>query len=170
MRRVDSTGDFPNQDWQAYSDGFGDLEGSFWLGLRHMHQLTTRRRYVLRVELEDFDDAERYAEYSTFVVGPASQNYQLTVTGYSGDAGDSLAKSNGNAFSTKQVDNDKSSGHCAQARNAAWWYRACTHSQLTGEYLRGPHSKAGQGIYWHHWRGTNYSYKRVKMMIRPHHF
>ena len=45
------------------------------------------RKYKLRVELEDFEGERRWAEYSTFYVNPVTDNYRLTVGGYSGDAG-----------------------------------------------------------------------------------
>ena len=45
------------------------------------------RKYKLRIELEDFTGQKRYAEYTTFSVRPATDNYRLTVGGYSGNAG-----------------------------------------------------------------------------------
>ena len=48
-----------------------------------MHQLTNDGdRYLLRVELESYQGEFIYAEYSSFSVGPESDNYRLHVTGY----------------------------------------------------------------------------------------
>ena len=39
--------------WNDYATGFGDPTSSdFWLGLEHMHLLTTSANYLLRVELQ----------------------------------------------------------------------------------------------------------------------
>jgi len=39
------------------------------------------------VDLADFDGETRYAEYTDFTIASASENYRLSLTGYSGDAG-----------------------------------------------------------------------------------
>ena len=61
--------------------------------------------------MEDFDGNKRYATYSTFKVGNAVTEYTLTVSGYGGNAGDSLTyPHNGMNFSTKDNDNSASCG------------------------------------------------------------
>ena len=87
--RVNGSQDF-FLGWQDYENGFGDLNGEFWLGLSKIHRLTANAS-MLRVELGDFDGNTAYAKYSTFRVGNSSSNYTLTVSGYTGTAGDSLA-------------------------------------------------------------------------------
>ena len=52
-----------------------------------LHMITSEDEYELLVLLEDFDDETRNAKYSTFSIGDAASNYQLTVGGYSGTAG-----------------------------------------------------------------------------------
>ena len=52
-------------------------------------------------------------------------------------------------FSTKDRDNDQVSSHsCASSmyHYGAWWYNACTESNLNGLYLNGLVS--GGGVYW----------------------
>ena len=41
-----------------------------------------------------------------FAVGSETENYNLSVSGYSGTVGDYLSYSNGKGFSTKDRDND----------------------------------------------------------------
>ena len=43
--------------------------------------------YELRVDLKDWEGNTAYAKYSIFYIGNSTENYSLTVSGYSGDAG-----------------------------------------------------------------------------------
>ena len=64
--------------------------------------------------------------------------YQLTVAGYSGDAGDAMAAAqnsdfhaNGRMFSTPDVDNDAwHGGHCAGTYGNGGWFRHCSSSDV----------------------------------------
>ncbi|CAL4152422.1 unnamed protein product, partial [Meganyctiphanes norvegica] len=76
--------------WADYVQEFGELTGEFWLGLDHIHRLTSDTINELYIELQDWQSNTRWAKYSNFAVGPAEDNYRLTVTGYSGDAGDAM--------------------------------------------------------------------------------
>ncbi|CAL4132957.1 unnamed protein product, partial [Meganyctiphanes norvegica] len=92
--------------WADYVHGFGELTGEFWLGLDHLHRLTSHTSNELYIELEDWEDNTRWAKYTNFTVGPAEDKYRLTVTGYTGNAGDALEYHNGEPFSTYDQDND----------------------------------------------------------------
>ena len=77
--------------WNNYTKGFGSIDADFWLGLDNMHYLTGSQDYRLRVEMErSWPNLWYSAEYWTFRVGPGFTKYRLEVSGYSGDAGDSL--------------------------------------------------------------------------------
>ena len=168
LRRIDNAENFPNRVWQDCKRGFGDLTGSFWLGLQNLHELTARPA-TLRVELEDFEGNKRYAEYEQFSISGEENGYKLNISGFSGDAGDSLSYHNGMKFSTVDKDQDTSKSHCSQYYQGAWWYKRCSSfgSQLTGHYhSTGPHNKAWQYLYRHHWKGARYSYKKAEMMLR----
>ena len=143
QRRQDGSVDF-YRGWVDYEMGFGELDNEFWLGLSKIHRLT-KIDSSLHVDLEHFNQSTRYAHYDTFSVGDVSAEYVLTVGGYSGTAGDSLGGVSGMKFSTKDNDNDVSSSHCAQSYQGAWWFKACHHSYLNGQY---PH-----GVQWPHWPG-----------------
>ena len=52
QRRVDTKLSF-RKNWKEYEHGFGNLSGSFWLGLKAMHELTTREQVSFRVDLKD---------------------------------------------------------------------------------------------------------------------
>ena len=120
QRRMDGSVDF-YRNWADYVKGFGDLNREFWLGLNKIHRLTQATNTTLRVDLADFEGEKRYAKYATFKVLNSSRKYELTIAGYSGDAGDSLIWHSGMNFTTKDQDNDRrSSGNCAIQYKGAW--------------------------------------------------
>ncbi|XP_019852526.1 PREDICTED: fibrinogen-like protein A [Amphimedon queenslandica] len=160
QRRQDGSVDF-FRCWTDYENGFGDLTGEFWLGLSKIHRLTKEGSNTLRVDLGDFEGNTSYANYSTFNVSDGSTEYILTVGGYSGTAGDSLAYHNGWRFSTTDNDNDYYGGSCAQLATGAWWYRYCYLSNLNGRYF----STAAddyEGIKWYYWKSTTLSFTEMK--------
>ena len=164
QRRINGTQNF-YLNWADYVRGFGDLSGEFWLGLGKMHRLTPGAT-ELRVDLADFERNMRYAKYNTFSIGDSETKFTLTVSGYSGTAGEHLNYNNNRPFSTKDQDNDGYSGHCAQAYTGAWWYTACTGANLNGGYYLGLNSPSYKGIVWVNWRGSTYSLKLTEMKVR----
>uniref|UniRef100_A0A8C5ZI65 Fibrinogen C domain containing 1 n=1 Tax=Marmota marmota marmota TaxID=9994 RepID=A0A8C5ZI65_MARMA len=171
QRREDGSVNF-FRGWEAYREGFGQLTGEHWLGLKRIHALTTQAAYELHVDLEDFDNGTAYARYGSFGVGlfsvdPEEDGYPLTVADYSGTAGDSLLKHSGMRFTTKDRDSDHSENNCAAFYRGAWWYRNCHTSNLNGQYLRGAHASYADGVEWSSWTGWQYSLKFSEMKIRP---
>ena len=71
-------------DGRTIRKGFGNLCSEFWLGLDKINQLTTSGQYVLRVDLEDWNNEKRYAEYNIFKVSNETDKYKLTIGDYSG--------------------------------------------------------------------------------------
>ncbi|XP_044270107.1 angiopoietin-related protein 1-like [Tribolium madens] len=169
LNRLDGTENF-NLAWEDYKWGFGNLNGEFWLGLEHLHELTGDGGYELLIELEDWVKVKVYARYSLFAIGSELEGYSLKVLGgYSGDAGDSLSYSAGTKFSTKDKDQDHSPNNCADIHGGAWWYRNCMHALLTGNYMKEsvPPDQEHKIMYWESFRGTRYSLKIARMMVKP---
>ncbi len=83
QRRQDKSIDF-YRGWRDYKNGFGDLNGNFWLGLEKIHRLTKWRQNILRVDLMDFYFTKAYAKYGTFSVASESERYKLNVGRFSG--------------------------------------------------------------------------------------
>ncbi|XP_068730155.1 ryncolin-2-like [Montipora capricornis] len=167
QKRQDGSVDF-FRAWDAYKRGFGNLNGEFWLGLDKIHRLTVSSSNKLRVDLEDIHGNTAFAEYSSVTVASERAKYQLSLGNYSGTAGDSLAYHRGQAFSTKDRDNDQTGVNCALGNKGAWWYNACDYSNLNGLYLNGKID--GSGMKWYHWKKNAYSVKRSEMKIRPQNF
>ncbi|XP_025102353.1 uncharacterized protein LOC112568970 isoform X1 [Pomacea canaliculata] len=165
QRRRDGSVDF-YRNWTQYEDGFGDVSGEFWLGLSKLHTLTKGRPTRLRVDLGEVNGHRHYAEYTTFRVDGPETNYTLTVSGYSGNAGDSLAYHNNQSFTTYDRDNDKYSGNCAAVYHGAWWYSSgCHHSNLNGRY-KADGAVGYDGLNWRDahsdWRSFTFSEMKVQ--------
>ncbi|XP_035699565.1 ficolin-2-like [Branchiostoma floridae] len=74
QRRQDGSVEF-NNTWDVYVQGFGDASGEVWLGLDHLHSLTSQQQNELYVHLEDWGNpaATRFARYSTFSLRSAKE-------------------------------------------------------------------------------------------------
>ena len=83
QRRQDASVDF-YRGWQDYKNGFGDLNGNFWLGLDRIHHLTKLGQDVLRVDLMDWTSDTAYAKYGSFSVASESDGYKLNLGSFSG--------------------------------------------------------------------------------------
>ena len=164
QRRMDGSVDF-YRNWTDYQQGFGNLSGEFWLGLDKIHRLTSTST-ELRVDMQDFEGNSAYAKYTSFSIGDSSSKYTLSVSGYSGSAGDGLAHHNGRRFSTRDQDNDDYQEHCAQLFKGGWWYGNCHDANLNGLYHGGPHSSYATGVNWLPWKGQYYSLKFAEMKLK----
>ncbi|CAB4041184.1 Hypothetical predicted protein [Paramuricea clavata] len=170
QRRQDASVDFYRL-WQEYKDGFGDLNGNFWIGLEKIHRLTKSGQNILRVDLTDFANDTAYAQYENFVVDSESEFYKLKVDTFSGNAGDSLIYHNGMKFSTKDQDNDHASVNCAVACKGSWWYNSCKYSNLNGQYFTtGEGETSNPGILWHYWKSDGRYMKKTEMKTRSKQF
>ncbi|XP_055608710.1 ficolin-3-like [Uranotaenia lowii] len=156
--------------WKEYKNGFGNLNGEFWLGLDKLHTLTYSAPYEIHVLLEDFENTTAIAKYSRFAIGNEHESYALTKLGnYSGNAGDGLGYHRGTKFSTMDANYDEPGSNGAVEWTGAWWYRVGHHSNLNGQYLRGKVDGSryhGKGMTWNPFRGDDYSLKRSRILIR----
>ncbi|XP_019624201.1 PREDICTED: ficolin-2-like [Branchiostoma belcheri] len=173
QRRQDGSVPF-NRTWADYKYGFGNKNGEYWLGNENIHLLTSHKNFRLRIELMDWSGQTRYAEYRTFRVSGESDQYRLTLYGFSGDAGDSMTAAShsldGQRFTTVDRDNDSWGRSCSQAfGQGGWWFGDCSNSFLNGRYLGncGESCEAFEGLVWTTWKGKHYSLKSVSMKIRP---
>ena len=149
--------------YSEYEDGFGGST-NFWLGNKNIHELTLTPK-ELYIELTHESGEVRNARYTSFNVNAASDKYRMFVSGYSGNAGDSLAYHSNNVFSAYDQDNDNHSDNCANRFHGGWWYNACHSSNLNGYYYDGA-SPYAEGLTWSAWTGQYYSLPKTKLMIR----
>ena len=80
----------------------------------------------MRADYQRNDKTWSYYHYNQFSVGSASEEYPLTVGGFTGVVRDWFAYHNGMKFSTPDNDNDRTSnGNCAASFKSGWWYHHC---------------------------------------------
>ncbi|KAM9827534.1 fibrinogen alpha chain [Neosynchiropus ocellatus] len=163
-----------NRTWAEYRDGFGSVspqgKGEVWLGNQNLHLLTSRGESLLKVELEDLNGGKTTAEYIVRV-GPEEEGFQLSVSGYSGDAGDALGSGdsphNGMRFSTFDRDNDKSEENCAGIYRGGWWYNNCLVANVNGIYHLTDKSIPNKRVCWMNCHQPDSNLIAVRMYIRP---
>lgn len=90
--------------------GFGNIDGEYWLGLENIYWLTNQGTYKLLVALEDWTGRKTFAEYASFRLESEADFYRLRVGRYHGNAGDSLAWHNSKQFTTLDRDHDVYTG------------------------------------------------------------
>ena len=134
QRRKDGSENF-NRLWADYEKGFGDLNGEFWYGLKAMSCLTQTGKWELRVDFEFPNKTRSYLYYNVFRVGSASEEYPLTISGFTGiTPNDPFSVHNKQKFST--TDNDKwADDNCAAygKGSGGWWYNTCWHINLNNQ-------------------------------------
>ncbi|XP_060073868.1 SCO-spondin-like [Ylistrum balloti] len=150
-----------NRSFAEYEQGFGDLNGEFWMGLDKMSKLTNPGRKV-RFLLQTYDGAWMTLDYGNFSIANASKQYTLNVSQHiSGFSPGTFSYNSGRKFYTFDRDND---AHCAVRRFSGWWFGSCTYLNINGEYgLRDDES----GITEHSTTGNNFNnFQKTLMMIQ----
>lgn len=69
-----------NRTWTEYADGFGFTRGDFWLGLKKISSLTSKKSYQLMIELTDWSDQVFTAHYNNFEVGSEQDFFRLSIS------------------------------------------------------------------------------------------
>ena len=136
QRRVDASVSF-ERSWDEYAAGFGDVDGSFWLGLDTIHDLTTACTMKLQIDVVPFNLYAISIPYPQFYVGDAASQYLLTINSDTHDYGPLYTSFNdhsGSKFSTYDRDNDGHSYNCSVDHRAGWWFTLCTRINLNGVY------------------------------------
>ncbi|XP_022294499.2 uncharacterized protein LOC111104697 isoform X2 [Crassostrea virginica] len=171
--RRDGSVDF-DRFWDDYKNGFGQATGEYWLGNDNLHQLTSLGTSDLYVRMEKFTGGWAYAKYKEFSVADEADGYRMRVKvgSYQGNGGDSIeshgtTNTNGNKFTTRDVDNDFAPSSCAVARKGAWWHNVCTWANLNGIYgYTGNCVKYGYCNFWYSLTSSFAGVKTSYLMIR----
>lgn len=132
LQRVDGSENF-NRPWSDYVNGFGQVDGEYWIGLENLYALTNYDGpQELYIYMENFNGVSRHARYDHFVVGSAGEQYKLKTLGkYSGNAGDAMEFSRGAPFSTYDAERDTHPTYnCAKIHKAGWWFKSCARTYI----------------------------------------
>lgn len=171
QRRVDGLLDFKRR-WLEYKFGFGNLYAEFWIGNEYLFKISNRKKYILRIEMWDWEGKRFVADYDHFLIESEKEQYRLHVSNYHGTAGDSLSYHNAMSFSTDDMDNDLHVRNCAADYGGGWWFHTCYSSNLNGKYHTGWYSGSGQtfsdGVVWYTLKDSDYySLRKVEMKLKP---
>ncbi|KAM5246099.1 angiopoietin-related protein 5 [Ctenodactylus gundi] len=185
QKRTDGLIDFQRL-WCDYLDGFGDLLGEFWLGLKKIFYIVNQKNasFILHVALESEDDTFAYSSYDNFWLEDEMRFFKLHLGWYSGTAGDAFRglkkedNQNTMPFSTSDVDNDgcrpaclvnhHSVKSCSHLNNrTGWWFSQCGLANLNGIH-HFPGRLLASGIQWGTWikNKSPVKIKSVSMKIR----
>ncbi|XP_060661882.1 angiopoietin-related protein 3-like [Drosophila nasuta] len=142
QRRINGEQDF-NKNWQEYVNGFGDINGEFWIGLEKLHLLTSSERYQLNI-LMTIDGYTSFVEYEDFRVGNSESLYELESLGkfikgskYPFTINSLTAKANKKFSTYDKKNNSNTYENCAKNGMGGWWYsNYCSNSNLNAPYNR----------------------------------
>ena len=163
QRRQDGSLDF-NRTWAEYEDGFGNLTGEFWYGLKALHCLTGQGGWEMQMDIKLADGTDIFHQYNLFKVAASKDKYQLTVEGYKGNESITMASSNRMYFTTKDSDNDRYLTNCAllygpTKPSGGWWYNKCWSMNPNSFYIHNEGAYRGYGA-----RNVQF----IDIKIRPH--
>ena len=86
QRRQNGSQDF-NQLRDPYENGFGDLCGEFWWGLKWIEELVGSNYWNLRIDVEDYDGGTEWTVYDQFKLTGADHTLDLGDANVNGGAG-----------------------------------------------------------------------------------
>ena len=136
QKRFNGSVDF-YRNFSDCDNGFGSVNGEFWLGLKYIYQMTVGVVNELRLDLENVTGNTAYEVYQNFSIS-GYPLYTLHIGTYSGTAGDGgygLSFNNGNPFSTFDKIQEPSYSGCPVLDHGSWWYDNCATANLNGEYI-----------------------------------
>ncbi|XP_042371330.1 angiopoietin-related protein 4-like [Plectropomus leopardus] len=175
QKRYDGSQNF-NQLWESYKNGFGNLNGEFWLGLENIHSLTKQGQYVLQVELSDWAGQQKQEARYRLQLDGEEKKFTLHLEQESSSGVQErimTTRESGLPFSTADRDNDLAADvNCAELLSGGWWFSSCGESNLNGKYpkrlsaLRRQQSRR-QRMFWTSTKGQNNSVKTTLLKIAP---
>ncbi len=122
-----------NRTWEEYENGFGNLTGEFWYGLKNMHCLTSREPMEIEIEASREDGSTKLPlSYGEFRVDGPGTSYTLHVSGQQYEGHDYFTYYNGMKFTTYDRDNDLYATNCASNYGKGGnWFKGCYRIHLT---------------------------------------
>jgi len=155
------------RNWTEYSQGFGNVNGSYWLGLENISEMTHSVNMSLLILFEHpYPELSLFAHYDRFRVAPEDQDFFMTVGEFRGNATESFSYQNGERFRT--YDKGSRDG-CPNKEAGGWWHKDCRTVNLNGS-TRFSFAEEITEIIWKGMEEYRSYYTRTIMMIRPRNF
>ena len=133
-----------NRTWDEYKNGFGDLNGEFWLGLQKLHIITNQPyvNYMIRFEIRSSSGKLYFDEYNNFYIGNENDRYVVKSAGSRPENNFYGNFDNRGTFYTHDKDN---SDKCGSQHNGFWYHSSgCSYMQLNSNV---PTSNGISGAY-----------------------
>lgn len=126
QQRIDGKENF-NRTWTEYQNGFGSLDGDFFLGLEKIHSLTSALQHELYIHMVYENETIEYAHYDNFTVSNKEDYYKLYLANFTGNVkydylSNMTAKEDFYTF-----DNDTPTTNCASQNGGGFWYGGCRY-------------------------------------------
>ena len=163
QQRFDGSVNF-SRNWDDYREGFGTLNGEFWLGNKYLYELTANESHKWFFIATTFDGSNGTSCYEDFKVKSETQDFEMTASFKNGN--NSLQDS---IFSTFDRQNLKNSNVCTNKHDGGgFWHNSCGNFHPNGEYKKQATVPSKTGIYWHKFKGDSISMKKTLMLIKRH--
>ncbi|XP_076039744.1 scabrous [Oratosquilla oratoria] len=159
MRRNSPHLDF-FRTWNEYEQGFGLASDEYWAGLSTLNKLTTSRPMTIKFSMETTEGEIFEANYEHVRVSGPEDGYRLHLSGYYGNASDAMRYHSAMRFSTWDRDQDATETNCAEFYRGGWWFNACIHANLNGDYANGLSWFRDEDRHW-------LQLSSVEVMLRP---
>ncbi|KAK3092685.1 hypothetical protein FSP39_005872, partial [Pinctada imbricata] len=123
-----------NRSWSEYENGFGDVNGDFWLGNKYIRALAQQKNYFLG--LRQYTSSWSISSYPSLAIDSATNFYALTYGSLiSGTDGLSPADTSKEAYGQQFSTYDRDPTGCAKLHGSGWWYNTgCSLSNLNGNF------------------------------------
>lgn len=126
QQRIDGKENF-NRSWTEYQNGFGSLDGDFFLGLDKIHSLTIALQHELYMHMVYDNGTIEYAHYDNFTVSNEKDFYKLHLANFTGNVKHdyfSLMTAKEDFYT---FDNDTTNTNCASQNGGGFWYGGCRY-------------------------------------------
>ena len=171
MRRLNGTVDF-SRNWDDYKRGFGqngDNMTELWLGNENVYQVLQSygtTECELRIEMDAWDETERWLVASHFRMNNETSKYTLNWDNVTGPYPEIYSNWNYHKLLEFRT-NDSENPHCVGSVDqytGGWWYE-CSSLFLTGKYVNEEVKtyKSISVVDSKH----GYPLKRARLMLRP---
>ena len=113
--------------WQDYENGFG-VFGNHWLGLKHLHRLSSRGKQVISLIYRTENGNESHmldGAWDSFMVDGANNLYKLSL-GPSRKSIDVMQSAKGQPFYSRDKIKTRGKLRCGLRFSGGWWFGICS--------------------------------------------